>query len=148
MAEKEPMTANSPSEHSDQKPLRIRRGFVESVDLYEIKDSELDLLDKGSPASFQLNFSIFLLSIAFTSIACLATATFKDRSVEIIFIVIGVIGILLGAYLLLSWYRSRTSIRDVVKTIRNRIHEEVSPQPPETSPKDTRTGIGADEPVG
>ena len=42
--------------------LIVRRGRVDSVDLYEVKENELELLEKGSPASLQLNFSIFLLT--------------------------------------------------------------------------------------
>jgi len=50
-----------PQNTEDSKPLRVRRGRVESVDLYEIKDSELEIFQRGSPADLQLNFAIFLL---------------------------------------------------------------------------------------
>jgi len=142
------MTGNLPSEQSGQTGPRIRHGRVESIDLYEIKDSELDLLEKGSPASIQLNFSIFLLSIAFTSVGCLATATFTNQTVKTVFVFIGVIGIIMGAYLLILWARTRSSIRGVVKTIRNRIPIEPCPQPPGTLPKSSETGEGDNEPVG
>jgi len=45
----------------DDSKLRVRRGRVESVDLYEIKDTELDELEKGTPAELQLNFAVFNL---------------------------------------------------------------------------------------
>ena len=48
--------------------VKIRRGRVSSVDLYEIKDSELDQLEAGSPATLQLNFSIFLLHFSYMAI--------------------------------------------------------------------------------
>jgi len=38
--------AETPKDLSGQKPLIVRRGQVESVDFYEVKDSELDLLEK------------------------------------------------------------------------------------------------------
>src|SRR4051812_43175946 len=100
----------APQPTEDNKPLRIRRGRVESVDLYEIKDSELELFRHGSPSDLQLNFAIFLLSLAFSAIASLATATFSNANVHTTFIVVAVIGILLGAYLLIAWGRSRTSL--------------------------------------
>ena len=111
----------------DQNHLRVRRGRVDSVDLYEIKDSELDLLEKGAPADVQLNFAISLLSIAFSSICALATATFPNPSFETIFTLVAIVGVVIGVYFLVSWYRSRTSHRDVCKRIRGRIPADVLP---------------------
>jgi hypothetical protein len=108
---------------SDDKPLRIRRGRVESVDLYEIKDSELEIFRRGSPADLQLNFAIFLLSIAFTAIVALNTATFSNNNVHTTFIVVAVIGIMLGIYLLISWAINRTSLTTTCDRIRERIKE-------------------------
>jgi len=120
----------------DQTPLRIRRGRVDSVDLYEIKDSELDLLEKGSPADLQLNFSVFLLSLSFSAICALATASFQNSIVEIIFVLVVIVGVLLGTYLLLSWYRTRTSVRQLCKHIRSRIPPDVPPPSPSEAPRD------------
>ena len=127
---------DEPRDLEGQKPLRVRRGRVDSVDLYEIKDSELDLLERGSPIDLQLNFAIFLFSIAFTAIAALATATFTSGTAKTVFIVVVVVGILLGGYLLISWARSRHSLREVCKRIRSRIPPEVTPPP---SPRASRT---------
>ena len=109
-------------------PLRVRRGRVASVDLYEVKDNELDLLEKGSPASIQLNFAIFLISIAFTSIATLCTATFPPSNIaRTIFIVIAIIGILLGVYLLIIWWNTKKSISAIVNDIRSRMEPSEPP---------------------
>ena len=48
---------NKSSEHIDPSQPRIRRGRVDSVDLYEIKESELDLIEKGPPSEIQLVFA-------------------------------------------------------------------------------------------
>ena len=66
--------ANSP--HDDEK-LLVRRGRVGSVDLYEVKEHELELLEKGSTATLQFNFAIFLFSTAITCIVALVTSNFK-----------------------------------------------------------------------
>jgi len=108
------------------KQLVVRRGRVDSVDLYEIKDNELDLLEKGSPANLQLNFAIFLTSLAFSSILALCTSTFKFPIMETVFVVIAVVGVLLGGYLLFSWWRTRTSITKLIQIIKNRIPTDVS----------------------
>jgi hypothetical protein len=121
---------------------KILHGRVECVNIYEVKDNELDVLEKGSPAEIQLNFAIFLFSLAFSSIISLSTATFTDQTFFIIYIVVSVVGLLGGAYLLLIWYKSHQSISRVIKTIRNRIPSEPPYQSktdtskPEESPKD------------
>jgi hypothetical protein len=138
--------STAPKESSSEKPLRVRRGRVDSVDLYEIKDTELDVLEKGSPADLQLNFAIFLLSQAFAAACALATATFSDAIVRTTFIVVLVVGVLLGGYLLLSWYRNRTSLKSICERIRSRIPpEEATPalssaQPPPPSEGDAPVG--------
>ncbi|WDF71496.1 hypothetical protein [Novosphingobium sp. KACC 22771] len=116
------MTGSAPLEGN--KKLVVRRGTVDSVDLYEIKDSELDILERGSSADLQLNFSIFLVSIAFSAICALSTSTFASESIKTVFIVVSVFGILLGSYLILAWWRSRNSVKELCKTIRKRIAPE------------------------
>lgn len=105
--------------------LVVRRGRVDCVDLYEVKENELDLLEKGSPANLQLNFAIFLLSLAFSGTLTLTTATFSVSALETVYIVVTVVGYLLGAYLFLIWWKTYTSIKNIVATIRGRIPPEV-----------------------
>ncbi|HVI57736.1 MAG TPA: hypothetical protein VM619_02530 [Luteimonas sp.] len=122
--------------------LVVRRGRVDCVDLYEVKENELELLEKGSPANLQLNFAIFLISIAFSSVLTLTTATVNYPVLQTVYIVVGVVGFLLGAYLLLIWWKTQTSIRKIVATIRARIPPEVlraemnAPQLPLVPPSD------------
>lgn len=126
------------SSHSDEMPL-IRRGRVEILNIYEVKEHELELLEKGSAGTLQFNFAIFLFSIALTCIAALATADFKWDLAKTIFTFITVIGPLFGGYLMLSWWRTRTSLKEVVSVIRSRINGQVPhfeiPEEPETQPK-------------
>lgn len=118
------MPSTDPRDSSNEKPLRVRRGRVDSVDLYEIKDTELDMLEKGSPADLQLNFAIFLLSLAFAAACTLATVTFPQATIQTTFIIVLVVGVLIGVYLLLSWWWNRTSLKSICKNIRNRIPPE------------------------
>lgn len=132
----------APKDSSGEKPIRIRRGRVDSVDLYEIKDSELDLLEKGSPAGIYLNFAIFLLSIAFSALAALCTAaTFKHAIIQTLFIVLMVVAFLLGALLLLLWYKGRSDVGKVIIGIRNRIPSETL----STHPGASLSEVPADE---
>lgn len=127
------VTLDSPQ--SDEKVL-VRRGRVDSVNLYEVKEHELELLEKGQVGTLLLNLGIFLFSIAFTCIAALATADFRWPIAEIIFIFIIVVGILVGLCLILIWWNTKQSIKNVISTIRNRLNGEFPaieiPESPET----------------
>ena len=124
MVEKESMKPE-PHGASGEKPLRIRRGRVDCVDLYEIKDSELDELERGSPADLYLNFSIALLSLAFSALTAICTvSTFRFPILETLFLVVAVVGFFGGLFLILLWWRSRKDVAVVVAQIRNRIPPE------------------------
>lgn len=117
---------------SAEKGTRIRHGTVDSVDIFHVKENELDLLEKGSPAELNLNFAIALLSLAFSSLTTLLTSTFNKPIFQVIFVVVTIVGVVLGLYFFISWRRERKSIVEVIKTIRSRIPSEPSP------PQDTR----------
>lgn len=140
---------NTSLDTNESKPLEVRRGRVASVDLYEIKDSELDILENGTQANIQLNFAIFLLSLAFSSIATLCTAIFKEAMAQTVFLLVAIVGILMGAYLLLCWWKTRKSITVVVKGIRNRIEvPPVQTTKKESSPASRGEAPPDNEPLG
>ena len=105
----------------------VRRGRVDSVNLYEVKENELAVLENGEETVIQLNFAIFLLSIAFSGILTLCSATFKTKILENTFLFSTIIGALLGIYLLIMWWRGRKSIKKVIATIKNRIENDLIP---------------------
>ncbi|MCL2289577.1 MAG: hypothetical protein FWC34_02570 [Bacteroidetes bacterium] len=110
---------------NSDKSLRVRRGRVDSVCLYEVKENELEVLENGESTSFHLNFAIFLLSTAVTSILTLCTATFASPLLQNIFLFVAIVGILFGAYLLLRWRKGRKSIKLVILTIKSRLQPEL-----------------------
>ncbi len=110
--------------YSSEKRLQIRRGRVDSVDLYEVKENELEILENGEPTGIYLNFSIFLYSLSFSSILALCTATFSNSFIQNAFIFTSIIGILGGTLLIILWWRGRKSIRLIIKTIKDRIPPE------------------------
>lgn len=149
MAEEKPVAMTTPPNPlDDSTPLRVRRGRVASVDLYEIKDTELDTLEKGTPADLQLNFAIFLLSIAFSALAALATTMFTNKTIETTYIIVAVVGILLGAYLMITWWRTRSEVKELCKLIRQRIPPDTSvPLEEEAEEPDSAAGITDAEPT-
>ena len=118
------MTIND--EDSSEKAPRIRRGRVDSFALFEITEQELDVLEKGSPSALQLNFSIALLSIAVSFLISLMTQTLDSKTYTV-FVVVTVVGLVVGMYLMLVWARHRTSVSDTVKRIRGRLPGDRGP---------------------
>ncbi len=101
-------------------PVEVRRGAFAQLTIYEVAEYELEILEHGSPDSIYLNFAIFLLSIAVSFLVSLVTADVSTR-VFIVFVSITVIGLLLGIFLLILWFRTRKSVSILVKKIRNRL---------------------------
>lgn len=140
--------ADTNSPHSDEKVL-VRRGRVDSVNLYEVKEHELELLERGATGTLQLNFAIFLFSTAFTCIVALVTTDFKWDIAKSIFVFTSVVGLILGAYLMFSWWQTRQSLRKIISTIRNRLNGEFTPtEIPESSETQSNKIEDNEEPHG
>lgn len=122
------MSRTSQTESSGEKSVRIRRGPVDSLSLYEITDHELDTLERGGPSSLFLNFGIALLSISISFlIALFTTQTTSDRTF-IVFVIITAIGLISGIVLMFLWYFTRKSIASLIQEIKSRIPaDEVGP---------------------
>jgi len=82
---------NSNQNKSNFEPA-IRRARIKNLTIYDVSEAELNILEKGTPDSIYLNFSIFLFSIAITFTVALITATPKWEIVQTIFIILLVIG--------------------------------------------------------
>ena len=61
-----------PPQVSDLLPA-IRRARIDRLNIYEISETELQMLERGSPESLFLNFAIFLLSSASSLLVALLT---------------------------------------------------------------------------
>lgn len=99
---------------------KIRRGKVDSLTLYEITDDELNILERGSPSSTYLNFSIFFISVGLSFLTSLLTADVTDRIFSVFCIVTG-IGFSIGFVLFTIWWRTAGDLDGVCKKIRERI---------------------------
>ena len=102
----------------------ILRGKVDSLSLYEITDSELNVLEKGSPNSIYLNFSILLFSVGFSFLVALLNTDIQSERIYYTFVIFSSIGIIGGGFLFLLWYRLKSEVTDVVHRIRARIKTE------------------------
>lgn len=108
--------------------VRIRRAKVDSLCIYEVTEEELDELEKGSPDSLYLLFSIFFLTEATTFLIVLLTVQIASTSKSfVIFGLLTIVGFALGIVLLVLWLRGYLSSTSVVKKIRHRLEDEIIP---------------------
>jgi len=107
--------------------VRVRRAEVDSICLYEVKEEELEILERGSPSSLYLNFSLFLISAAISFLASIIFVKIDSQKIFTIFVVIIVVGFVLGFILLVLWHRDFRSSTTVAKRIRNRLKADCSP---------------------
>ena len=108
-------------DNTGQNELKIKRARFESISLYEITDHELDLLERGTPNSTNLNLAILCLSVGSSFLATLLTTKVDSETVFIIFVVMVVFGIGVGVVLMVIWFTKRSELADLVKRIRNRM---------------------------
>ncbi len=103
---------------------KIKRGRYDSLELFEVSESELTIIERGSPSSTYLNFAIFLISIASSFLTTLLTVDLSEKmTLFTIFTVICVIGYLIGIFLVILWYQNKNEFNDVIEKIRGRMKE-------------------------
>ena len=99
---------------------RIVRARLDTLNVYEISENELESLERGGPESLLLNFAIFFLSnaISLTVPLMMSDVDIKSNRVFIVLVVVCVISwitsIVLGA-LWLNGYRSKKSVIRIIK---------------------------------
>ena len=124
MSPSDPSRNLLPERHSDEPLPVVRRARLQRLTIYEVEESELLILERGTLGSIYINISIALLSLAVGLTATLTTAVFPtDRSWQL-FLVVTVVGYIVGASMLLIGWRSRKSISECVREIRQRLPTE------------------------
>jgi len=104
----------------------IRRGKVGSVDLYEVKESELDILEKGQIADVYFNFSIFFLSLIVSCLTTLATTEkFSKPIFENVFLFTLVISVFASVVFFILWIVNKRGVGRVIRTIKSRIPPDI-----------------------
>ena len=104
---------------NDERTLRVNLAPVDSVNIYEVTENELETMENGPP-SHDLNFAISLLTIAITVAIALVTSGFKSATAELIFIIVGIIAFIASLYLASRWWQANRSFKKVASVIRDR----------------------------
>lgn len=102
----------------------IRRARLQRLTIYEVEESELAILERGSLDTTFLNLAVALLSMSVSLSVALLTAEFPSDRVWTAFLVITVVGYVAGVIMLLVWWRSRVSVAACAKNIRQRLQTD------------------------
>jgi len=105
----------------------IRRARIDRLNIYEISESELQLLERGPPESIFLNFAIFLVSSALSLLIAIVTTKIESSRLFIVFVVVTVIGLVIGVLLFILWLWHRRSRSAIFEQIRRRMPPEGVP---------------------
>jgi hypothetical protein len=109
----------------------IHRVRLDRLTIFEITESELEALERGSPESPYLNMGIAVLSVAVSFYISLATATIDSIKTYCLFVIVTVVGYLAAVTFGLLWWQSRRSLKKVAQEIRSRIAPEGIQEGPE-----------------
>ncbi len=116
--------SNSHSHESEPLGPAIHRARLDKLSIFEVSESELETLERGSPDSLFLNLAIFVLSVAISFSITVATTTIASTRTFIVFVVVTIVGYIAGITFGLLWWRSHKSVKSVIKQIRSRLPSE------------------------
>jgi len=110
------------AEPIENKEFCVKRGIVDSVSIYEVSESELSILENGSPNSIYLNFFLFLLATFLSFLTTLLTVNFNEKILlQNIFIFIAVVSGFLFIMAFILWFRGKNQLSEVIKKIKSHI---------------------------
>ena len=114
---------SKPPPPQDNESLPTRRARVESIDLFEVKKEELDLIEAGLKSTPTiLAFAMFSASVAVAFlIAILTTKEYRWSITESVFSGIVFSGVVLAVFLFIFWKSNRSSENRLITTIRDRM---------------------------
>lgn len=116
-----PDTSREQDSRDDVLLPTIRRARLQRLTIYEVEESELAILERGSLDTVFLTIAVALLSMSVSLSVALLTADFPSDRAWTVFLVFTVVGYTAGVIMLLVWRRSRVSVATCTKNIRQRL---------------------------
>jgi hypothetical protein len=111
------------TDETEHETIPVRRGRVDSIDLYEVTEEELQELERGGEANNYLNFALALFSVAVSFSIALGTTSPTDRQFYVFLIII--VGTALAALIFGAiWWNNRRTVRELAARIRARMRQE------------------------
>ena len=99
----------------------VRRAPLGDLNVWEIYEHELDSLEKGSPGSILLNFSLTLMPVSLSLFLTLITVDVPSVKTFTVYVCLAAIFFVIGLICLVLWYRNHISAKTLVRQIRNRM---------------------------
>lgn len=110
-----------PNENEQSTGVKINRGKLGSISLYEVTEDEFNTLERGSPSSTYLNFSIALLSIGTSFFISIFSTKIDEIKTYVVFWVVALITTIVGIVLFFVWRQSNKVTENVTQRIKNRL---------------------------
>ena len=108
-------------EKEDGFTVAILRAKIDTLTIYEISEEESLTIERGSPDSIYLTIAIALLSFALAIFCSLLVTEIKSTVVMIVYVLIVIVGFVIGVILLILWKRTESSVSACVNVIRKRL---------------------------
>lgn len=116
-----------PHQGEQGEKIDVKRRKLGAVTIYDVTESELTILEKGTDASVWLNFFIGSISIAVSFLVALLTVKWDTATVsltQIIFICITIIMFLSAIACFVFWRRGKGQHQETIKMIKERTLQE------------------------
>jgi hypothetical protein len=102
-------------------PIKIRLAAVPELTIFQIREDELEALERGAPDSHYLTYAVFSLTTATAFLIALLTAPSAHRLFGLIFTVLAALGYGFGVPWFVVWRKRRKSTAELVAKIRSRL---------------------------
>lgn len=89
----------------------VRLAPLGEIKAWVVLESELDILERGSPSSIYLTFAVALLPTSLGMFVALLSTTTSDR-VFVTFLCVGVVFLIVGLLLLALWWQSHVFFKE------------------------------------
>lgn len=122
------ISAKKDTRKSNFGDTRIRRHKINEWISYEVKQEELDLLEKGSQSDKFLEFGIAAATACISFFIAWLSVDYKEQEkLYVIYMIIFIIFLITSLILLLLWHSSKGNLKSVYEEIKNRpLDEEYS----------------------
>ena len=123
---KERVTVIPPYQSEQGEKISVRRRKIGSVTIYDVTETELTILEKGTDASVWLNFFIATISVGVSFLISLLTVEWGEgiSFLHIVFVCVTIIMFLSAAVCFVFWRKGRGQHKETIKTIRARSIQE------------------------
>ena len=119
---KERGVSQSQNQGDQGEKIDVHRRKLISVTIYDVTESELLILEKGTDASIWLNFLIGSFSVAVSFLVSLLTAKWEDgfSVTQVVFICVTIIMFVVSVICTVFWIRGRGAHKTTINAIKER----------------------------